>query len=46
MASQVIDYVRVASKILGLFFFILYLRTKERERKLELLMLATFCMAA
>ncbi|TEB04759.1 hypothetical protein Psch_03521 [Pelotomaculum schinkii] len=46
MAGQVIDYVRVASKFVGLFFFVLYLLAKERERKMELLLLATFCIAA
>lgn len=46
MADHVIDFARIASKIVGVFFFVLYLRSKERERKLELLMLATFCMAA
>lgn len=46
MANQIIDFARIASKIVGMLFFVLYLRAKEREKKMELLMLATFCMAA
>lgn len=46
MASHFFEYARVASKALGIIFFVLYLRAKERDRKLEFLMLATFCMAA
>ncbi len=45
MASQIIEYAKAASKVLGIVFFALYLRSKERDRRMELLMLATFCMA-
>lgn len=43
--AQVVDIARVVSKIAGMLFLIMYLRSKEREKKLELLLLATFCVA-
>jgi len=43
--AQVVDIARVGSKIVGAIFFVMFLLAKDRERKIELLMLATFCMA-
>lgn len=41
-----LEVVRIASKIIGIILLVLYLLQKDQSKRLELLMLATLCIAS